>query len=47
MPRLMGPEFATAAGLVLYGDRRRKTQDFHESSTSGFQKFVTKFRSFL
>jgi len=47
MPRLMGPEFATAAGLVLYGERRWKTQDFHESSNSGFKKLVTKFRSFL
>jgi cell division protein FtsA len=47
MPHVMGPEFATAAGLVLYGDRRRKTQDFHESSNSGLKKFVTKFRSFL
>jgi cell division protein FtsA len=47
MPRLMGPEFATAAGLVLYGERRWKTQDFHETSNSGFKKLVTKFRSFL
>jgi cell division protein FtsA len=47
MPRLMAPEFATAAGLVLYGDRRRKTHDFHESSNSGLRKLVTKFRSFL
>ena len=47
MPHLMGPEFATAAGLVLYGDRRRKTHDFHESSNSGLKKFVMKFRSFL
>src|SRR5689334_8524003 len=27
MPQLMGPEFATVTGLVLYGDRRRKTHD--------------------
>lgn len=47
MPRLMAPEFATAAGLVLYGDRRRKTHDFHESPNSGFKKLVSKFRSFL
>jgi cell division protein FtsA len=47
MPHLMGPEFATATGLVLYGDRRRKTHDFHESSNSGLTKFLTKFRSFL
>src|SRR5215468_7917951 len=47
MPQLMGPEFATATGLVLYGERRRKTHDFHESSNSGLKKFVAKFRSFL
>lgn len=47
MPRLMGPEFATVTGLVLYGDRRRKTHDFHENSNSAFKKFVSKFRSFL
>src|SRR5215475_4256741 len=47
MPQLMGPEFATVTGLVLYGDRRRKTHDFHETSNSGFKKFVAKFRSFL
>src|SRR5262252_4439307 len=47
MPQLMGPEFATVTGLVLYGDRRRKTHDFHETSNSGLKKFVAKFRSFL
>ncbi len=47
MPHLMGPEFATATGLVLYADRRRKTHDFHENSNSGFKKLVSKFRSFL
>jgi cell division protein FtsA len=47
MPQLMGPEFATVTGLVLYGDRRRKTHDFHENPNSGFKKFVSKFRSFL
>jgi len=47
MPRLKDPEFATIAGLVLYGDRRRKTHDFHENSGSGFKKLAAKFRSFL
>ena len=47
MPQLMGPEFATVTGLALYGDRRRKTHDFHESSSSGFKKFVARFRSYL
>jgi cell division protein FtsA len=45
MPRLMGPEFATVTGLVLYGERRRKTHDFHENSGTGLKKFVAKFRS--
>jgi cell division protein FtsA len=47
MPQLMETEFATVTGLVLYGDRRRKTQDFHENSSTAFKKFVAKFRSFL
>src|SRR5437867_7799417 len=47
VPQLMGPEFATVTGLVLYGDRRRKTYDFHDNSNSGFKKFVEIFRSFL
>jgi len=47
MPQLREPEFATVTGLVLYGDRRRKTQDFHENSSTGLKKFVAKFRSFL
>jgi cell division protein FtsA len=46
-PQLAGPEFATVTGLVLYGDRRRKTHDFHENSSSGLKKFVARFRSFL
>jgi cell division protein FtsA len=47
MPPLMGPEFATVTGLVLYGDRRRKMHDFHEHPNWGFKKLVSKFRSFL
>ena len=47
MPQLAGAEFATVTGLVLYGERRRKTTDFHENSNSGLKKFVAKFRSFL
>src|SRR5262245_24602633 len=47
MPQLMGPEFSTVTGLVLYGDRRRKTHDFHENTNSGLKKFVAKFRSYL
>jgi cell division protein FtsA len=44
---LQGPEFATVAGLVLYGERRRKRQDFHESSGPGWRKLVSKLRSFI
>ena len=47
MPQLMGPEFATVTGLVLYGDRRRKTHDFHENSNSGFKKLVTEIQELL
>jgi cell division protein FtsA len=47
VPQLMGPEFATVTGLVLYGERRRKTHDFHEHSNSNLKKFLAKFRSFL
>jgi cell division protein FtsA len=46
-PQLMGPEFATVTGLVLYGERRRKMHDFHNSSSTGLKRFVAKFRSFL
>ena len=47
IPQLKGAEFATAIGLALYGERRRKMHDFHESSNSGLKKLVAKFRSFL
>jgi cell division protein FtsA len=44
---LQGPEFATVSGLVLYGARRLKRQDFHEASSSGFRKLVAKLRMFI
>ena len=44
---LQGPEFATIAGLVLYGERRRRRQDFHEGAGSGWKKFVSKLRTFI
>ncbi|MBI4472729.1 MAG: cell division protein FtsA [Acidobacteria bacterium] len=47
MPQVMGPEFTAVTGLVLYGDRRRHTHDFHENSGSGLKKLVSRFRSFL
>jgi len=44
---LQGPEFATVLGLVLFGERRRKTHDFHESSESGFRRLMSKLRTFI
>jgi cell division protein FtsA len=44
---LQGPEFATVAGLVLYGERRRRRQDLHEGSGSGWKKLVSKLRTFI
>ena len=44
---LQGPEFATVVGLVLFGDRRRKTHDFHESGESGFKRLMSKLRTFI
>jgi cell division protein FtsA len=47
MPELGRPEFATVSGLVLYGDRRRKMHDFHESSNSGFRKLLLRMRALI
>jgi cell division protein FtsA len=47
MPQLMGPEFTTVTGLVLYGDRRRRTHDYHESSSPPLRRLISKIRSFL
>ena len=44
---LQGPEFATVVGLVLFGDRRRKTHDFYENSESGFRRLMAKFRTLI
>jgi cell division protein FtsA len=44
---LQGPEFATVTGLVLYGERRRKRQGFHEGSGAGLRKLVTRLRSLI
>jgi cell division protein FtsA len=43
---LQGPEFATVTGLVLYGDRRRKTHDFHEGAGSWSKKLWARLKSF-
>jgi cell division protein FtsA len=47
LQQLQGPEFATVSGLVLYGDRRRRTHDFHDNSKSGFKKLFSMVRSFV
>jgi cell division protein FtsA len=47
MPELLGPEFATVTGLVLYGERRRRTHDYHESSSPPLKRLISKIRSFL
>jgi cell division protein FtsA len=44
---LQGPEFATVTGLVVYGERRRKRHNFHESSGSGLKKLVARLRTFI
>jgi cell division protein FtsA len=44
---LQGPEFATVVGLVLYGERRRKTHDFHEASGTGVKRILAKLRTFI
>jgi len=43
---LQGPEFATLTGLVLYGDRRRKTHDFHEGAGSWSKRLLSRFKLF-
>jgi cell division protein FtsA len=47
MPYMMGAEFTTVTALVLHGERRRKTFDFHEHSETGLKRLVSKVRSFL
>jgi len=42
-----GPEFATLSGLVLLGERRRRSQDFHENPGSGLKKLVAKLRTLM
>jgi len=47
LQQLQEPEFTTVSGLVLYGDRRRRTHDFHDNSKSGFKKLFSMVRSFV
>jgi len=47
IPQLGRQEFVTVCGLVLYGDRRRKVQDFHENVNSGFRKLFSRMRALI
>ena len=42
--RFVEPEYATVVGLVVFGDRRRRTHEFHEYSGSPFKRMVSKLR---
>lgn len=42
--RFVEPEYATVVGLVVFGDRRRRTHEFHEHSGSTFKRMVSKLR---
>ncbi len=41
------PEYATVVGLVTYGQRRRKTYQFHEQSGSAFKRMMTRLRGLI
>ena len=41
------PEYATVVGLVAYGQRRRKTYEFHEHSGSAFKRMMSRLRGFV
>jgi cell division protein FtsA len=41
------PGFATVVGLVEFGERRRKTHEFHENSGSALKRMVSKLRSLV
>ena len=45
--RFAEPGYATVVGLVAFGERRRKTHEFHENSGSAFKRMVSKLRSFV
>ena len=47
MPQIGLPEFATVCGLVVYGEKRRKMQDFHENANTGFKRLLSKVRAFI
>ena len=45
--RFGDPEYATVVGLVAYGQRRRKTYEFHEHSGSAFKRMMSRLRGFI
>jgi cell division protein FtsA len=45
--RFADPEYATVVGLVAYGQKRRKTYEFHEYSGSAFKRMMSRLRGFL
>jgi cell division protein FtsA len=45
--RFQDPGYATVVGLVKFGERRRKTNEFHEYSGSAFKRMVLKLRSLV
>ncbi len=47
LPQLEGPEYSTVTGLILYGDRRKRHQDFHANGSSTLKRLVAKFRTFI
>ncbi len=45
--RFSDTEYATVVGLVVYGQRRRKTHQFHEHSGSTFKRMMSRLRGFI
>ena len=41
------PRYSTVLGLVAFGERRRKTHEFHEHSESAFKRMFSKLRSLV
>ncbi len=45
--RFADPAFATVVGLVSFGERRRRTQEFHDSSSSPIKRLVSRIWSLI
>lgn len=45
--RYREPGYATVVGLVAFGERRRRTHEFHEHSGSRFKRMFSKLRSLV